>query len=148
MKTHVLTFAKQFMNGHPKQGEPTNFEQKIIDTFSHDKPARKIHTIRGNYPYWKERIDQVNAREAVLSLRNWTGKPYRSKQREFLSLAKAGYQKFKIDANGVNIIDGKYYYDDKELANNDGLSEIDFWKWFEPKMPFEGIIIHFTDFRY
>lgn len=153
MKTHVLTFAKHFMKGHPKEGEPTNFKQKIIDTFRHDRPAQKIHTIRGNYPYWKERIDEVNEGEARLSLRNWKGKPYRSKQNEFLSLEKAGYQKVHIDSIG-NVFAhphskmGKSKNRLKEVAKNDGLTESDFLDWFDDKLPFNGIIIHFTDFRY
>lgn len=148
MKTIVLTFAKQFMKGHPKAGMPTHFEQKIMDTFSYEGKARKIHTIRGNYPYWKKRIDQVNNDEALLSLRNWKGKPYRSKQHEFLALRKAGYQRISIDTFGFITVEGNSSFTNKFMANNDGLSENDFDYWFGDKLPFEGIIIHFTDFRY
>lgn len=137
------------MKGHPREGEPTDFKQKIIDTFSHNKPAKKIHTIRGNYPYWKKRIDEVNEDEAVLSLRNWTGKPYRSKQHEFMSLEKAGYQRFQMTTKGHIIIGGVSSFKLQEVAGNDGLLTNDFMDWFEPhKSPFEGIIIHFTEFRY
>lgn len=141
-KIFVITVSRCFMSGHPKEGHPTNFLQKILTGF-------KIHTIRGNYDLWKKRIDDVNSGKAVLSLRYWTGKPYNSKQEEFLELSAAGIQRFETDELGVHSIDGRYSdHDITEIAANDGLLETDFRSWFNFKKPFNGGIIHFTDFRY
>ena len=39
----------------------------------------KLHTIRANYPLWEKRIKDIQEGHAVLSVRQWSGKPYRSK---------------------------------------------------------------------
>lgn len=138
MKAHVLTFAKQFMKGHPKAGEPTGFEKKLYC-------ESKIHTIRSNYEYWKPKIEQVQRGEAFLSLRQWKGKPYRSKQREFMRVFDAGFQPIYINHLGAGFI-GNTELAMQNVAKNDGLTMQDFDAWFDEH--FEGIIIHFTDFRY
>lgn len=85
MITYVLTLAKRFPATHPKKGTPTHFFTKILQ-------EEKLHTIRGNYDLWKRRIDKINAGKAVLSIREWTGIPYRSPQRELAILRKVGLQ--------------------------------------------------------
>lgn len=86
MKTYVIMFAKQFMTSHPRVGEATDFAEKIIK-------GDKIHTLRGNYEYWKKIVDEVNSGIAVLSGRVWTDKPYKSKQYEFIEFTELGIQK-------------------------------------------------------
>ena len=65
--------SRVFPSYHKNKGELTRFEQKIRD-------KNKIHTIRANYEKWKRKIDQIRNGEAVLSIREWQGVPYHSKQ--------------------------------------------------------------------
>jgi hypothetical protein len=127
-----LTVSDYFPANHPKRGEKTGFEYKI-------KNGIKIHTIRANYDFWKKRIDVINDGLAILSIRRWTGKPYRSKQEEIVNLDKVGIQ--KLDT-GQPLNSNLY-------AEGDGLSVEDFRSWFL-NYDFDKpmAIIHFTEFRY
>lgn len=73
LKTYVITISKKFPGYHPRKGDPTYFSSGIVS-------RRKKHTIRGNYALWKKRFDEIAAGRAKLSLREWIGKPYCSKQ--------------------------------------------------------------------
>lgn len=143
-KTYVLTLSKTYMKGHQRQGEPTDFKAKYLS-------GDKIHTIRKG-KYWKKVVDAVNAGTAVLSVRDWSGKPYASKQVEIGQLDKLGWQPIKTVAYRVylNNASRQTRFSVRHLlAKNDGLSLIDFQQWFKmPKDDFEGGIIHFTGFRY
>jgi len=148
LKTYVIIVSEKFMKGHPKAGEPTHFVDKILN-------EEKIHTIRENGPLWEKRIKEVQAGRAVLSLRVWTGKPYRSKQKEVLKLTKfdgVGVQQLDFKDTGP-YVDFLIPMNPKTsipiLANNDGLETHDFMFWFQGKgftTPF--VIIHFTPYRY
>jgi hypothetical protein len=123
--------------------------------------VQKITTIRENYDLWARRAEKINAGEAILSLRQWSGKPYRSKQVEFLKLEKIGVQRIKI-TNVVSdvfgdpivrkhhslqvIIDKVRLINSLFIVKNDGLNEQDFKWWFNKDI--DGVIIHFTDFKY
>lgn len=146
-KTYVLTVSKVFLKGHPRSGQPTNFRQLILE-------GKKIHTIRAG-DYWRKVAEEVNAGKAVLSVREWIGRPYNSKQEEFLRLEKVGWQGVRIGNIDIGklITVGTWYGSYlageatiEDIAKNDGLSYDDFWNWF-PKHT-NGGIIHFTDFRY
>ncbi len=145
MKTYVLMLARQFPSYHKRKGQPTDFIQKYKD-------VEKIHTIRENYELWKKRIDEVNEGIAVLSLRYWSGEPYKSKQIEFDRLGgnDVGIQKLTFQVfssfNKKIIIPS---FDIDEIAKNDGLRKDDFREWFK-KADFTKpmAIIHFTSFRY
>jgi hypothetical protein len=140
MKTFVITVSKEFMKGHPRHGNKTFFKEKILS-------GEKIHTIRGNYTYWKKIVKQVNKGEAILSVREWSGKPYNSKQREIKQFTKLGIQKIATKKKSIKIDNKKYNYELLiRIANNDGLDLLNFCSWF-PK-GIKGVIIHFTDFRY
>lgn len=148
MKTYVITFASRFMKGHPREGDSTLFKEKIL-------LGQKIHTIRANENYWSNIVLQVNKGMAILSVRQWIGKPYASKQKEFIQFNKLGFQPFDIDSCGVMAIDRFYTdenFDEVQFAKNDGLEYTDFVDWFGftkcPVPEFKGGIIHFTDFRY
>lgn len=121
--------SKYFLKGHPREGEETNFRKLIED-------GQKIHTIRDNYEWWKKIVDQVNAGEAVLSLRQWEGKPYRSLPKEFMQLTKLGIEKLNPGGN-----------DWITISTNDGLGLADFTNWFDFEKEVKAII-HFTNFRY
>ena len=177
--------SRVFPKSHPRAGEPTYFMSKILlnfdlMVFAHEdgveRPSKscygtkmaceivkqdfnpKPHTIRGSYELWKKRADKINAGEAVLSLRQWSGEPYKSKQIEFMQLEKIGVERVKIthwkppawDENKsiqkqcvVNLIRP---VPPSQLAKNDGLSYSDFDAWFPND--FDGCIIHFTDHIY
>lgn len=145
MKTYVVTLSKNFMKGHPKEGNPTNFINRFI---SHDK----IHTIRANYSLWEKRIKEIEAAKAILSIRVWKDKPYRSGQIEIETLScinNVGIQKIEFTNDLTEcIIEGKHY-SYTEVAKNDGLLPEDFLSWFKQSDTSEPLaIIHFTKFRY
>ena len=150
MKTYVLTVSRNFPSYHKRKGDDTNFVENIFAKI-------KIHTIRNNYDLWKKRIDEVNKGEAVISLRYWTGKPYKAPQKEFYKLQKGdvGVQKIERTVLGWFIDDIDSEINTTTLAKNDGLSFEDFKEWFKKKVVMEGqfdmapmAIIHFTKFRY
>lgn len=181
VKTYVLTVSRYFPKTHKRAGEPTCFVEKILSeqiacgliskneiekyepfsmfVFNADEP--KIHTIRANYPLWKNRIEQVQKGEAIISLRYWSGKPYNSKQVEFCQLDKdsgIGIQGVIFDICDWSIahiytkgeIDTKLLFPSYvKLSKNDGLSVEDFKEWFKNyDLSNPMAIIHFTSKRY
>lgn len=155
MKTYVLIVAKTFQAKHNKAGHETYFRFAIQRALGIEPILphleifrKKIHTIRQNYPLWEKRVKEVQEGKAVLSLREWSGRPYNSKQVEICKLEKIGVQKLEDPANFVFApIDGKTINWD-EVAKNDGLSFEDFCEWFKVRKNSPMAIIHFTDFRY
>jgi hypothetical protein len=108
------------------------FEDKILS-------GEKLHSMRKNYEFWKKRIESIMAGDGYLSLRVWTGKPRRSKQREFLRLEKVGIDEITLK-HGETLdghktppeffIKGKLI-DEDTLAENDGFEDVDgFIDWF------------------
>ena len=176
MKTYVLTLSQHFPATHPRKGQPTFFKHQLINALKMDKEdvpiygvphrgmpnerlGRKLHTIRANHPLWAKRFEQINRGEACLSIRQWTGKPYASKQVEIARLTKEdgiGLQKllFPRDRDGVHSLSLFYIECAKDttsevLANNDGLSVPDWRDWFRTyDLDQPMAIIHFTNFRY
>jgi hypothetical protein len=137
MKTYVLIISKTFPSYHSRAGEPTNFIQKIKD-------KQKLHTLRANYELWENRFKEIDAGRAVLSVRQWSGKPYEkgTNQGEIFRFDRTrgiGIEKFCPLQSSFNPL---------VLANNDGLSLEDFDDWFKPYNMEPKAIIHFTDFRY
>lgn len=133
------------MKGHPKAGNPTNFINGFI---SHDK----IHTIRANYTFWEKRFKKIEAGEAILSVRYWAEKPYKSPQIEiekFTRWDNIGIQKIEFTPDlSECIIEGRHY-NCSDVAKNDGLLTEDFIHWFKSyKIDKPLVIIHFTKFRY
>lgn len=158
IKTYVLTLSKFFPSTHIRKGEPTSFRDAFNagqvfnrgSAYLYRHP--KKHTIRSNYPLWLKRITEVQAGKAVLSVRQWTGKPYRSPQEEIAILTNEdglGIQELKmIDLFRPTTINGNRV-ELPDLAANDGLSFNDWYDWFKSydlKQPMA--IIHFTKFRY
>lgn len=159
-KTYVITLSRYFPVKHSKAGEPTQFRNafnagQVFNRGSGGLYVRpKLHTIRANYPLWEKRIKEVQEGNAVLSVRQWTGKPYRSKQVEIARLTAAngvGIQMLRFlgdNFNGGYIRNG-VYPSDKILAKNDGLSLADWEAWFRGYDLSKPLaIIHFTKFRY
>lgn len=181
MTTYVITLSRTFPGTHPRKGEPTFFKEKIeTAVMQYEKGhglIEKLHTIRANYSLWKKRFQKIEAGEACLSLRYWSEKPYRSKQVEFARLTREdgiGLQKIHIsrtrEPTDENIISFGAQTDERRvklwtLANNDGLTGIDFINWFNPhfndaekrypelaevakSIKKEYAVIHFTNYRY
>jgi hypothetical protein len=145
MKTYVITLSKVFPATHPLKGEPTDFREAFQKT--------KLHTIRANYPLWAKRIAEVQRGEAVLSVRQWSGRPYMSKQETIATLTAddgVGIQKLTFFAGRIIYPTvGKYQPSVKEIANNDGLHADDWVDWFKNYDLSKPLaIIHFTKFRY
>lgn len=178
MKTFVLTVSRKFPTTHKRKGEKTNFVEKIEinenlwkgteitrELSLREFGSPKYHTVRSNYPLWENRIKQVQEGKAILSLRYWSGKPYNSKQQEFMRLDKdsgVGVQKLVFGYSGSNLISDinlpivlksdEYSFVELEIdtiATNDGLSLEDFKEWFKKHDLSQPMaIIHFTKFRY
>lgn len=177
MNTYVITLSQRFPATHPRKGEPTYFKDKTHNALLWEKGMNigysqtpsyavpgdiqlKLHTIRANYPFWAKRFEKINAGEAVLSVRRWSGKPYRSKQIEIARLTKEdgiGLQKLeflKYDPlfTGGIWLSGHTFKEEyilPKLANNDGLPLQDWEAWFKDYDKTKPLaIIHFTSFRY
>ncbi|WP_373233675.1 hypothetical protein [Parabacteroides sp. D26] len=164
IKTYVLTLSKFFPSTHIRKGEPTSFRDAFNagQVFNRGSACLyrhpKKHTIRSNYPLWLKRITEVQAGKAVLSVRQWTGKPYRSPQEEIAVLTSEdgiGIQKLYFNGSCYTK-DGcipipmvnKSVISYRKLAKNDGLSAKDWLEWFKDYDTEQMAIIHFTKFRY
>jgi hypothetical protein len=146
MKTYVLIVSDKFPQTHPKKGQPTYFPGQILDHM-------KIHTIRANYDLWAKRIEAINKGEAILSVRHWYDKPYRSPQIEICQFEEIGIERLEFtNAEFAPIIvDGDCYArpHPHQIAKNDGLSLMDFKDWFKGYDKTKPMaVIHFTEFRY
>lgn len=141
--------CKSFPVTHSKAGEATDFEKKLKD-------KSKIHTIRYNAKnVWNGRYKDIVSGKKYLSIREWTGRPYNSEQKEIAQLPKIGLQHVTMTYSSEDAYP-EIWIDNKkvsihEVAKNDGLSVEDFVEWFfgnNKENVFEGVVIHFTDFRY
>lgn len=149
--TYVLTVSRQYPASHPRAGQETGFVDAILF-------GDKEHTCRGNYAFWAKRAAKIQAGEAVLSLRYWSGKPRKSKQVEFAKLYYISVQKvhvYQVKRSRGNDVNTLIFIDNRitplqwpfKFARRDGLTPADFNAWF--KKPVEdAACIHFTDFRY
>lgn len=161
-KKVIITLSRVFPKVHPRHNEPTLFKEHLGNTLnntSNGNGKRKLHTIRMNFDRWRHNIDKINNGDFFLSIRQWSGAPYRSKQVEIYQVRKVGYQRITLIYDSKTdemscYIDGTAHYDIERLAANDGLSLEDFKSWFFPpatrqeRNVIHGIIIHFTDYRY
>ena len=159
MKNYIITLSKTFPVTHARAGQPTDFKKKFLAAINRDPNEWwKEHTIRGNYERLSKWFEEIDRGEACLSVREWEGLPYRSKQIELARLTREdgiGMQKlsFDKDRDGCILykffdIDGRYA-DIKDVANNDGLTFEDWREWFKSYDLSQPLaIIHFTPFRY
>lgn len=161
IKTYNIMLSTVFPVTHPKAGQETGFKPKVLAALN-DTPCylKKLHTIRANYELWKKRFDEVDGGYAVINLRQWLGRPYRSKT----VLIKKLTSEDGIGIQKLNIVEERYksrsiimcFVDDSlkncllpTLAANDGLSVSDWLAWFKGYDKTKPLaIIHFTDFRY
>ena len=147
MKTYVITVSEKFPKTHKRAGQYTAFVQLIKDKM-------KLHTIRGNYDLWRKRFDEIEKGNAILSVRVWTDKPYKSKQKEVFRFDKSdGIGIEKLEFEKISIMRQTMGFnasvDIRKLCFNDGLTFYDFTNWFKGYDLSKPLaIIHFTDFRY
>lgn len=154
MKTYILMLSKVFPTTHPRCGEPTDFKKKRKD-------GSKKHTIRGNAEFWEHRAEEINAGRAILSIRQWSGKPYEKGSHQIVigEQTRLGTQRITLGCYGafpapwatVQNGDKQSPVEIDRIAANDGLSTSDFISWFnlrKRKDNFNGVILHFTDYRY
>lgn len=159
MKTYIIMLSKYYPATHPQAGEPTFFRDKVLAAVLGNHNAwQKLHTIRANYLLWEKRIKEVREGKAILSLRQWADKPYRSKIQEIVRLTaidRVGIQMLEFDKDRDGMVswnffnvDGKYP-DIEDLSHNDGLL-LDAWKeWFKGYDLTQPLaVIQFTRFRY
>ena len=149
MKKYVITLSQVFPVTHRRAGEPTGFRENFRKT--------KLHTIRANYPLWEARFKEIAEGKACLCVRQWSGKPYCSKQVELACLTREdgiGLQKLEFKQKSLlgdyklQTIDGKAW-SREIIASNDGLSLEDWKIWFldyDKTKPMA--VIQFTSFRY
>ncbi len=154
MKTYVITLSRKFPATHKRHGEPTDFRDKFSYPDSNGMVSKKLHTIRANYTLWAKRFEKIAAGEACLSVRQWTGAPYRSKQEELARLTREDgisiqcLEIVNIDGCDMYIVDG-YNVSLSSLAFNDGLSIDDWLEWFKDYDRTKPlVIINFTKRRY
>lgn len=145
MKTYVIILSKTFSKSHPRSGQETGFGSSFMS-------GQKIHTVRTNLALWEKRISEIQSGQAVLSIREWMGRPYGSPQKELARLTAAdgvGIQALKLkDLMSSTVFDGEKV-ELSDLAAHDGLSFSDWYNWFRKvdlRQPMA--IIHFTKFRY
>lgn len=166
MITYVLIVSRTFPALHPKAGQSTDFCEKILNGLAYKKPEKwgdcKVHTIRKNYDLWKKRIEKVKAGKAEISIRYWSGVPYRSKQITFCKLTKTNgigisqiFLSHDLEYGFKARIDTAELFGPTDLeliAHHDGLTATDFLDWFFPyrkiNNEFSGAIIHFNGLRY
>lgn len=153
--------SEVFPATHPRAGQPTGFFDKFMAGQAYSRKgwlvSPKLHTIRANYTLWEKRIAEIQRGEAVLSVRQWLGAPYRSKQITIATLTAedgVGLQQLTdLDTNAYGFYPcvrvDKRNIDKLLVAQNDGLSLEDWLSWFKNYDPFKPMaIIHFTPFRY
>ena len=179
----VLLVSKTFLPEHPKAGAETHFEKRVIcgqkinnnrDDVKCKFPlcgicavrylSPKIHTCRSSYERWAQKIARLKEVGGVLSVRQWSGKPYRSKQEVIVDIPAeiVGVQQLTLIRKRLSK-DGDYLWfaivDGErkrvaEIAENDGLDFLDFEDWFMPMFDknnvsaLEFAIVHFTNLRY
>ncbi len=174
MVTYVLMLSKVYPVTHPRHGQPTYFKEKFEQAQAITKAGKfpcvlphpdfiepKYHTIRGNYELWEKRFEKIMRGEACLSIRQWEGKPRRSKAIEIarltredgIGLQKLEFQGLEYDEVFLRCDVDEWPISKRVLAKNDGLSYEDWRAWFfNPKTKYDlsmpMAIIHFTDYRY
>lgn len=174
LKTYYLTLSQVFPSTHKRAGKPTNFRAAFNNALmcarcqKHPKGMCmgecvvghiKRHTLRANYEFWAKRFEKIAAGEAVLSVREWVGKPYAkgSTQREIALLTREdgiGIEKIWFDRANLYcpmVATDKFNFSQVPLhiANNDGLDFDDWFEWFKGyDLTKPMAIIHFTYFRY
>lgn len=155
----VILFSRKFPKGHPNQGEPTYFVEKLWEStglpdkeYSFNFPDEYLNYIRLEFDVIWPKSHTVRSGHRwkagdKFSPRVWQDKPYRSKQLIIapdIEIKKVWdvmiYETMEVYINGKFFCTfGSENAD--ALAKNDGLSHNDFRDWFIKSLPFDGQII-------
>lgn len=74
-KKVVVMLSTTFPVGHKREKQPTGFRESLL-------AGKKIHTIREDAKgLWQKRCKEINEGKKYISIREWTGRPYKSEQR-------------------------------------------------------------------
>lgn len=140
--------SRHFPKGHPKAGQETYFVEKIWNALINPESTCDTQVMTeylqwGNHEWWEiPKVYEVQPKHhtirpnnrfkpgETISLRVWSGSPYRSKQIEF---AQVEVKKvWNIEISEFWFINGVILEHDtvKKLAANDGLAYDDFVDWF------------------
>ena len=150
-KKITIMFSRMFPTTHSRRGEPTRFIEKVM-------LGEKIHLIRRQYDRWKHVADKCAETPYDIALCQWRATPRRSNHVQIglmstrIGVQRISMQYFPETDSIIATVDGQDL-DTKIIAENEGLSLVDFKEWFFGKNrtehdEFNGCIIHFTDFRY
>lgn len=123
-----IMVARVFPHDHPKAGQPTGFRESILS-------GRKIHTLRQSAGNRKT--------GNIVSLREWAGRPYASKQVEF---ARCWIYVDPLTIDGAPA----WHPEVVNVAHCDGFDDPqDFANWFRANpaglIHFDGVCIYFMD---
>lgn len=141
MKTVKLVIENRFPKFHKREGENTNFEEKILD-------GRKKHSVQSNFSKWNGKFHKIKEGSAKLSVETWTGIPYNSERFVILEMEDAVIQSLEFK-KGKYLVDGTTEISLEELATNDGLKLDDFRDWFKVFPADKMAIIQFDkNFKY
>lgn len=159
--SRVITFSKTFPAYHPKAGQPTYFVEKLWAWL-----ADNTDYTQGNLEMdWYEYYNCISPKHHTIragkcwkagdkfSPRIWSGKPYNSSQIIIApDIEIKRVWDIKIDGFCIWIKEttfSTYRHGElvAKLAENDGLSLVDFWDWFPQKRGkvFTGQIICWSD---
>lgn len=154
----TIMFSKTFPKYHPRAGQQTSFEEKLLTGFLMIQKADedvykqygllnefggllfapKFHTIRSGHR-WKV--------GDYFSPRQWQDKPYRSPQVTLWEDLKVQrVYDFDVDIKGEFYINGRYFIPFLTMIpSHDGLIHNDFIDWFKTEKGFSGQIIIWHD---
>lgn len=134
--------SRYFPKGHPKAGKETHFPEKIMACLADKIPEwtmKDDFVLYDWYDYYNCTMPKGHTIRAgsrfkpgeTVSLRVWSGKPYRSKQIEFAQVEAK--KVWDIEISEFWFINETILEHDKvkELAANDGLAYADFVSWFK-----------------
>ena len=143
----MLVLSTVFGRGHKRVGQPTHFVESM-------QAGTKLHTIRANTELWRRRAAKIDAGEMELSIRVWSGRPYRSQQVEVARLTQLHVQSIEAVMGATDAlprvwIDGQEVADVEQVARNEGLELADWVGLFLKRTNhYEGVVLQFGSFRY
>lgn len=144
MKASVLKDLREATAGVPRPGGPARFVRMVKPRFvGLVKRRKKRQTIR---PLPK----RIPRRGDILDLRQWIGKPYRSKQRKIIETKLTEIKVCRIAVEGVHM-QSRYGFitfsggdDADRFARDDGFKDFaELVRWFQAEhgLPFDGVIL-------
>ena len=174
----IRTLSQRFQKGHIRNGEPTYFVEKVlnsllIDCYSEEylemlvklNPGKDKEMILSFYlsigweKEYEEKHHTIRAghhfkTDEEIQLAVWSGKPYASPQIKICPPLKVKCYDFEVFHNtmpqGIEwpLLVDGYDTDIEQVSKNDGLTVEDFKSWFKYPSPFVGQIIAWNDPKY